>query len=65
MEKERAEMLSEIARMDAVRKGGDALEQERRAHERTKSEGREVRALADEREKRNLWLPRESSTLPV
>lgn len=60
MEKERAEMLAEIARMDSeleaakegVRQGTEALEGERRAHEQTKSEAREARALAEEREKR-------------
>ncbi len=60
MEKERAEMLAEIARMDSeletaregVRHGAEALEGERRAHEQTKSDAREARALAEEREKR-------------
>jgi chromosome segregation ATPase len=60
IEKERAEMLAEIGRMDSemgavresIRQGAEALEAERRAHEQTKSEAREARALADEREKR-------------
>ncbi len=60
MEKERAAMLAEIARMDSeleaaregVRQGAEALEGERRAHEQSKSEACEARALAEEREKR-------------
>lgn len=60
MERERTEMLAEIARMDSeleaaregVRQGAEALEGERRAHEQTKSEAREARALAEERQKR-------------
>jgi len=58
--KEREAMLAEISRMDAqlesakeaIAKGTEALEAERRAHEQAASEAREVRALAEEREKR-------------
>jgi hypothetical protein len=60
IEQERAEMLSEIERLDSelsaaleeVGKGRAALETERQAHEQVKSEAREARALAGEREKR-------------
>ncbi len=57
IEKEREAMLAEIGRMDAemeaaresIRQGTEALDAERRAHEQTRSEAREARAIADER----------------
>jgi chromosome segregation ATPase len=60
IERERAEMLSEIGRMDtemetargSIAKGAEALEIERQAHERTKSEVREAQAIAAERAER-------------
>ena len=60
IERERAEMLSEIGRMDtemetargSLAKGADALEAERQAHERTKSDVREAQAIAAERAER-------------
>jgi predicted ribosome quality control (RQC) complex YloA/Tae2 family protein len=69
--KEREAMLAEIARMDAdletardtIRERDEALEAERRAHEQTASEAREVRALAGEREKRITGQDRELAEL--
>ena len=60
IERERAEMLSEIGRMDtemetargSLAKGAEALEVERQAHERTKSDVREAQAIAAERAER-------------
>ena len=60
IEKERAEMLSEIGRLDGQleeartenRKTVDALETEHRTHDRTRAEVQEARAVAAEREKR-------------
>lgn len=60
IERERAEMLSEIGRMDtemetargSLAKGAEALEVERQAHERTKSNVREAQAIAAERAER-------------
>jgi chromosome segregation ATPase len=60
LERERAEMLAEIQRLDGAleesqgetRKVAELLETERRAHEQTRSEVREARAIAAEREKR-------------
>jgi hypothetical protein len=71
IERERAEMLAEIARMDAdlatardtIRERGEAVEAERRAHEQTKSEAREARALAEEREKRSAAQDQELAAL--
>jgi len=67
IEKERAEMLSEIARLDGeleavretARQSAEALEAERRAHEQARADGREAKALADEREKRIAALETE------
>jgi hypothetical protein len=67
IEQERAEMLAEIERLDTeltaaleeVGKGRAALETERQAHERSSSDAREARALADEREKRIAALEAE------
>jgi chromosome segregation ATPase len=58
--KERAEMLAEIGRLDGeleaaretLRGRDEALETERHAHEQTRSDAREARALAEERAKR-------------
>ena len=58
--KERAEMLAEIGRMDTemeaaregIAKGAEALEGERQAHERTKSDVREAQAVAAVRAER-------------
>jgi chromosome segregation ATPase len=71
IERERAEMLAEIARMDAdletvrdtIRERDEALEAERHAHEQAASEAREVRALAEERGKRILAKDRELAAL--
>ena len=60
IERERAEMLGEIGRLDGqleearteTRQVAEALEAERRAHEQTRAEVREARAVAAEREKR-------------
>lgn len=60
VERERTEMLAEISRLDAAledaqqqrRVGTDALETERQAHAQTRAEGREVRAVAEERARR-------------
>jgi DNA repair exonuclease SbcCD ATPase subunit len=60
IEKERAEMLSEIERLDGDLETArtenqrmlDSLDAERRAHDQTKAEVREARTLADERSKR-------------
>jgi chromosome segregation ATPase len=60
IEKERAEMLAEISRLDTAleqaqgetRKTAEDLESERRAHDQTKAEVREARAVAAERDKR-------------
>jgi len=60
IEKERAEMLSEIGRLDGQleeartenRKTVEALETEHRTHDRTRAEVQEARAVAAEREKR-------------
>lgn len=60
IEKERAEMLAEINRLDAAieqaqgetRKTAEDLESERRAHDQTKAEVQEARAVAAERDKR-------------
>jgi len=67
LSQERAEMLAEIERLDSeltaaleeVEKGRAALEAERQAHERSSSDAREARALADEREKRIAALEAE------
>ncbi len=48
-----ARMVSELeAAREGIQQGAEALEGERRAHEQTKSETRDARALAEEREKR-------------
>jgi chromosome segregation ATPase len=60
IERERAEMLGEIGRLDGqldearaeTPRIADALAAERRAHEQTRAEVRETRAIAAEREKR-------------
>ena len=60
IERERAEMLGEIGRLDGqleearteTRSVAETLEAERRAHEQTRAEVREARAVAAEREKR-------------
>jgi len=60
IEKERAEMLAEISRLDTAleqaqgetRKTAEDLESERRTHDQTKAEVREARAVAAERDKR-------------
>lgn len=60
IERERAEMLAEIQRLDSAlddaqgetRQTVEALEVERRAHEQTRGQVREAAALADERQRR-------------
>jgi chromosome segregation ATPase len=60
LERERTEMLAEIQRLDSAldeaqaetRQTAETLEAERRAHEQTRTEVREVRVIAAEREKR-------------
>jgi len=60
IEKERNEMLSEIERLDGdleearaqIQGTNEALDAERRAHDQTKAEVREARAVAAERDKR-------------
>jgi len=60
IEKERAEMLSEIERLDGdlaearaqIQGTNEALDAERRTHDQTKAEVREARAVAAERDKR-------------
>jgi chromosome segregation ATPase len=60
-------MLAEIGRLDSeleavrdtVRQARETLEAERQAHEQTKSDAREARALAEEREKRIAALEAE------
>jgi chromosome segregation ATPase len=67
IEQERAEMLAEIGRLDGeldatredLRQGRKVLEAERQAHEQMKSDAREARALAEEREKRITVLETE------
>ncbi len=67
LEKERAEMLAEITRLDTELEGArgevqhktEALETERHAHEQTKSHAREAASLAQEREKRITALEAE------
>jgi Plasmid replication region DNA-binding N-term len=69
--KERAAMLAEISRMDAqlestkeaITKGTEALAAERRAHEQTRREAREARALAEERLESNQRQARELQEL--
>lgn len=64
-------MLAEIGRMDtemetareSMRKGTDALEAERRAHDQTRSEARESRAIAEGRLKANKKRERELRVL--
>jgi len=71
IEKERSEMLSEIGRMDTemetarerIRKGTEALEVERRAHDQTRSEAREARAIAEEHLEANKKQDRELQVL--
>jgi chromosome segregation ATPase len=65
--KERAEMLSEIGRLDGeleaaretVQQGRVAVEAERQAHEQTRSDARRAQAVADERDKRIAALETE------
>jgi chromosome segregation ATPase len=65
--KERAEMLSEIGRLDGeleaaretVQQGRAAVEAERQAHEQTRSDARRAQAVADERDKRIAALETE------
>lgn len=60
IEKERAEMLAEISRLDSAleeaqgetRKTGEVLESERRGHDQTRAEAREAKAIAAERDRR-------------
>ena len=67
VEQERAEMLAEIGRLDGeleaakqdARKGRAALEAERQAHEQTRSEAGEARAVAEERAQRIAALEAE------
>jgi hypothetical protein len=67
IDQERAAMLAEIERLDTeltaalaeVGKGRAALEAERHAHEQTRSDAREARALAGEREKQIAALEAE------
>jgi uncharacterized coiled-coil DUF342 family protein len=69
--KERAEMLAEIGRMDSeleaaketIRKRGEDLEVERRAHDQTRSEVREAQAVATERSERIKAQERELQEL--
>jgi prefoldin subunit 5 len=69
--KEREAMLAEIARMDSemerarerIRQGAEALDAERQAHERTRSEAREDRAIAEERLQANQRQERELQLL--
>ena len=69
--KERAEMLAEIGRMDTemeaaregIAKGAEALEAERQAHERTKSDVREAQAIAAERTERIATQEKELQAL--
>jgi DNA repair exonuclease SbcCD ATPase subunit len=71
IEKERAAMLAEIARMDAdletardtIRARDKALEDERRAHDQAASEAREAMAIAEERDKRITAQDQELSAL--
>ena len=60
IERERAEMLAEISRLDTAldeaqgetRQASEALEAERRTHDQTRAEVRETKAIAAERERR-------------
>jgi len=71
IERERAEILTEIARLDSemeaarenMRQGTEALEAEQRAHDGTRSEVREARAIAEERLAANKQQDKELQTL--
>jgi len=71
IERERAEMLWEISRLDgdleaareSIGKGAEALEAERRAHEQTRSQAREAQAIAAERAERIAAQEREIQSL--
>lgn len=47
------------AARESIRKGTEALEAERRAHDQTRSEAREARAIAEERLEANKKQERE------
>ena len=67
VERERAEMLAEIARLDGAleeaqeqrRAGANDLDTERRAHEQARAHAREIQAVAEERARRILTLEQE------
>ncbi|MBK5966724.1 hypothetical protein CCR95_22265 [Thiocystis minor] len=64
VERERTEMLAEIARLDDAledaqeqrRAGAEALDTERRAHEQARAHAREIQAVAEERARRLATL---------